>query len=138
MPTPHGLRFSASEKPSSNEFIDVLRRSTLAERRPVDDPATIDAMLVNADILITVWDGGKLIGISRAISDFAYCTYLSELAVDTDYQGRGVGKELIRRTHVAGGAQAALVLLAAPAAESYYPHVGMKKHESCWMIPRSA
>lgn len=119
------------------EFIDVLRRSTLAERRPVHHVATIEAMLRNAQVIATARSGGLLVGVSRAITDFAYCTYLSDLAVDEAYQRRGIGRELVRRTHEAAGRRTTLILLAAPKAMSYYPHIGMQRHESCWIIPRS-
>jgi GNAT superfamily N-acetyltransferase len=120
----------------SAEYIDVLIRSTLAERRPVSQPDRIRRMLDEADILVTARVGGLLVGISRAISDFSYCTYLSDLAVDAAYQGRGIGRELIRRTHEVAGLDTTLILLAAPRARTYYPHVGMEPHDSCWIIPR--
>jgi GNAT superfamily N-acetyltransferase len=123
---------------SAEEFIDVLVRSTLAERRPVNDRATIAKMLAHADVLVTARQDGRLVGVSRAISDFSFCTYLSDLAVDQAFQGQGIGRELIRRTHVAAGIATNLVLLAAPKAQTYYPHIGMTKHESCWTIPRQA
>jgi predicted N-acetyltransferase YhbS len=122
---------------SPAEFIDVLERSTLAERRPVNEPDRIQAMLANADIILTARLGGKLVGVSRAVSDFAFCTYLSDLAVDVEVQRQGIGKELIRRTHEVAGLHSSLVLLAAPKAQSYYPHIGMTRHESCWFIPRA-
>jgi predicted N-acetyltransferase YhbS len=118
------------------DFIDVLRRSTLAERRPVHDLDTIRAMLKNADVICTARFEGLLVGVSRAITDFAYCTYLSDLAVDEKYQRRGIGRELIRHTHEAAGLDTTLILLAAPKAQTYYPHIGMTKHESCWVIAR--
>jgi GNAT superfamily N-acetyltransferase len=116
-------------------FVDVLRRSTLGERRPIDDRETMRRMLERADVIVTARLDGRLVGISRAITDFSYCTYLSDLAVDAAYQRRGIGKELIRRTHEAAGRQTLLVLLAAPKAREYYPHIGMTGHDSCWMIP---
>jgi predicted N-acetyltransferase YhbS len=79
---------------------------------------------------------GLLVGVSRAITDANYCTYLSDLAVDASFQGRGIGRELIERTHEAAGLETMLVLLAAPGARTYYPHVGLVPHESCWIIPR--
>lgn len=119
------------------EFIDVLRRSTLAERRPVDDSATMAGMLAHADVIVTARDAQKLVvGVSRAITDFSYCTYLADLAVDRAWQRRGIGRELIRRTHAAAGLNTNLILLAAPKAETYYPHIGMLPHNSCWRIPR--
>jgi GNAT superfamily N-acetyltransferase len=120
----------------ADEFIDLLVRSTLAERRPVDDPETIHGMLRHADLILTARIEGRLVGVSRAITDFSYCTYLSDLAVDEAFQRRGIGRELIRRTHEAAGLQTMLILLAAPKAQGYYRHVGMTRHESCWILPR--
>ena len=119
-----------------DEFVDVLRRSTLAERRPVDSIATMQGMLANADVIITARMDKLLVGVSRSITDFAYCTYLSDLAVDEAWQRQGIGRELIRLTHQAAGLQTTLVLLAAPKAREYYPRIGMAPHDSCWMIPR--
>jgi predicted N-acetyltransferase YhbS len=93
-------------------------------------------MLRNADVLATARVDGRLVGVSRAITDFAYCTYLSDLAVDVAHQRRGIGRELIRRTHEAAGLHTTLILLAAPAARGYYPRIGMTSHDSCWVIPR--
>lgn len=118
------------------EFIDVLVRSTLAERRPVGDAETIRGMLRHADLIVTARLDGLLVGVSRAITDFSFCTYLSDLAVDTAHQGRGIGRELIRRTHAAAGLHTTLYLVSAPKAQTYYPHIGMTRHESCWYIPR--
>jgi predicted N-acetyltransferase YhbS len=118
------------------EFIDVLVRSTLAERRPVGDRERIALMLENADVIVTARLDGVLVGVSRAVTDFAYCTYLSDLAVDEAHQKKGIGRELIRRTHEAAGLGTTLVLLAAPKARDYYPHIGMTRHDSCWTVPR--
>ncbi len=91
-------------------------------------------MVANAGVIVTARHEGLLVGVSRAITDFVYCTYLSDLAVDTSYQRHGIGREMIQRTHQAAGLATRLILIAAPAARSYYPHIGMKPHDSCWMI----
>ena len=119
------------------EFIEVLKLSTLAERRPIDHADVMERMLRNADVIVTARTAdGRLVGVSRAISDRAYCTYLSDLAVASAFQRQGIGRELIRRTHEAAGRGTTLILLAAPRAREYYPHIGMTQHESCWWIPR--
>ena len=114
--------------------IDLYRASTLGERRPVDDRARMEAMLHNASLVVTAWDAEQLVGIARSVSDFAYCTYLSDLAVRLTHQRRGIGSELIHRTREAGG-QATVVLLSAPNAVEYYPHVGFTRHPSAWVLP---
>lgn len=118
------------------EFIDVLVRSTLGERRPVSDVGIIAGMLRNASLIVTARIDGYLVGVSRAISDFSYCTYLSDLAVDQLYQRRGIGRELLQRTHQAAGLHTSLILLASPHARDYYPHIGLRQHDSCWVVDR--
>ncbi len=122
---------------SAQEFRAILVASTLAERRPAGDLDRLERMLRNADIIVTARDAGRLVGISRAVSDFAYCCYLSDLAVDVAYQRHGIGKRLIDETRVLAGDSATLILVAAPAAETYYPRIGMQPLKSCWAIPRA-
>jgi GNAT superfamily N-acetyltransferase len=130
------VRYGLDPNLSVAEFVDILRRSGLAERRPVDEATRLETMLRRADVIVTARNSrGLLVGVSRAISDSAYCTYLSDLAVDRDYQRSGIGRKLIVQTHWAAGETTNLILLAAPAAREYYPHIGMVRHDSCWMIP---
>ena len=119
-----------------DEFVDVLRRSTLAERRPLDDPERVARMCAHANLIVTARDGdGLLVGVSRSVTDFALCCYLSDLAVDETLQRAGIGRELIRRTHVeAGGDEILLLLLSAPAAMDYYPKVGFEPMTNAFAI----
>ena len=123
---------------TADQFIDVLNRSTLAERRPVNDLKRIKKMLRHGNILITAWDNDVLVGVSRALSDFSFGCYLSDLAVDVAYQKKGIGKELIRRTHEIAGDDVNLVLLAAPKAAEYYPKIGMERFTDCFIIRRKS
>jgi GNAT superfamily N-acetyltransferase len=121
---------------SADEFVDLLHRSTLAGRRPVDEAETIERMLRNADVTITARLDGRLVGVARGITDFSYCSYLSDLAVDAAYQRRGIGRALLGRFHDEAGLHTTLILLAAPLAREYYPRIGMLAHDSCWVLPR--
>jgi predicted N-acetyltransferase YhbS len=114
-------------------FIDVYRDSTLGERRPVDDRERMRQMLERANLVVTAWDGDRVIGIARSLSDFCYATYLSDIAVRLAYQRRGVGRELIRRTQTEGG-KATVFLFAAPKAVDYYPRIGFSAG-SGWVLP---
>ena len=116
-----------------DEFIDVLNDSTLGERRPVDNRERITRMCRNANLIITARHNGKMVGIARSLTDFAFCTYLSDLAVRESYQKKGIGKELVRRVREAVP-EAVLILLAAPKAVNYYPKIGMIRHEAAYIL----
>ena len=113
--------------------IELYVASTLGERRPVDDRERMRRMLAEANLVVTAWDGELLVGISRALSDFSFVTYLSDLAVRVSHQRQGIGRELIEQTRQAAP-QSYLLLLAAPKAVDYYPHIGFTRHESAWLI----
>jgi predicted N-acetyltransferase YhbS len=113
--------------------IDVYVDSTLGERRPVSDRGRMQRMLHHANLVVTAWDGPRMVGISRSLTDFAYATYLSDLAVRRSYQRKGIGRELVRLTREAAP-HAMLILLAAPAAEKYYPHIGFEHHPQAWIL----
>jgi GNAT superfamily N-acetyltransferase len=130
------IAYSQEPNLDADAFIGVLEQSGLAERRPVADRERIGAMLRNAGVIVTArTPDNRLIGVSRAITDFSYCTYLSDLAVDKAYQRQGVGRQLIDFTHDVAGRHTTLILLAAPRAQGYYPHIGMQSHNSCWVTP---
>ena len=117
-----------------NEVIELYVASTLGQRRPVANRERMAAMLANANLIVTAWDGDLMVGIARALSDFSYVTYLSDLAVRESHQRQGIGKELMRRVQKEGGTEAKLLLLAAPAAQEYYPHVGFTHHPQAWIL----
>ena len=129
------MDYSHQRKITCEEFVDVLNRSTLGERRPVEDRERIASMLAHASLLCTAWDDQRLVGIARSVTDFSYCCYLSDLAVDAAYQKKGIGVELIRMTQKQLHPKCKLILLAAPKAEGYYPKIGMVQHRSAWMTP---
>lgn len=120
-----------------DEFIDVLKRSGLDTRRPLDGRERVAIMLLNSNLIVTARDAdGLLIGVSRCVTDFAYCCYCSDLAVDRERQGQGVGRELVRRSREAAGDGASFLLLSAPGVEDYYLRTGFEKFETCYGIRR--
>jgi predicted N-acetyltransferase YhbS len=128
------IRYKTGNDLDLDALIELYRASTLGERRPVDDRERMADMLRHANLIVTAWDGELLVGISRALSDFSFVTYLSDLAVRASHQKLGIGKELMRRTQTLAGKHAKLILLAAPAAEQYYPHVGFTRHPQAWIL----
>ncbi|MFD8309136.1 GNAT family N-acetyltransferase [Streptomyces sp. NPDC059690] len=117
-----------------DEVLAVYRASGLGERRPIGDRERFAAMLAHANLVLTARDDdGTLLGIVRAVSDFSYVTYLSDIAVIRDRQRSGIGRALIDAT-AAEAPQAKIVLLSAPAAVDYYPHIGFTRHDSAWTL----
>ncbi len=114
--------------------IDLYNRSTLGERRPVHRPDIFAGMLKNANLTVTAWDGAELVGIARTLTDFTYVAYLADLAVDVAHQKRGVGRALIAETRARLQPECMIVLLAAPAANDYYPRVGFEHHPRAWVM----
>lgn len=129
------VRFSTTDPVSVAQFRDVLNRSTLGQRRPIDAPERLEQMLGSADVVATAWSGGTLVGIARSLTDFTYCCYLSDLAVDASWQRQGIGLRLMEETRARLGPDCRIVLLAAPAAVDYYPAMGFEAHPSAWTLP---
>jgi predicted N-acetyltransferase YhbS len=131
------ISYRAGNNLDVDTVIELYKSCSLGARRPSDDRERMAAMLANANLVITAWDDALLVGISRSMTDFAYATYLSDLAVRESYQNRGIGRELIRLTQEAGGPKTTVILLAAPAAVDYYPRIGFTRHDSAWLIKGS-
>jgi GNAT superfamily N-acetyltransferase len=120
-----------------DEVAGLYHASALAERRPVGQRERFTAMICQANLVVTARLDGRLIGIARSLTDGSYVTYLSDIAVDREFQRCGVGKDLIRATREAAP-EAKIVLLSAPAAAGYYPRVGFRHHESAWVLEAPA
>ena len=123
---------------TTEQFIAVLKESSLAERRPVDDLECIKGMVENSNLIITAWDDNNLIGVARSVTDLHYACYLSDLAVNKKYQKSGIGKKLQEITQEQLGPKCKLILIAAPSANSYYEHVGFTNNKRCWVLERES
>lgn len=119
---------------SVDQAIDLYRRSTLGERRPVHRPDIFADMLKNANLIVTAWEGDKLVGIARSLTDFSYVAYLADLAVDVDLQRQGIGTRLVAETRARLGPECMIVLLAAPKANEYYGKLGFEHHPRAWVL----
>ena len=128
------IEYKVNPTITTDEFIEVLKNSTLGERRPIDDIECINGMVENADIIVTATQNNKIIGVARAVTDFHYCCYLSDLAVDKSCQKSGVGKKLIEIVQTEIGEKCKIILLSAPQATEYYPKIGFEQHQSAWVI----
>jgi len=128
------ITFKTNTPITTDQFITLLNDSTLSERRPVEDYECIKGMITNSNLVITAWDGEKLLGIARSMTDFHFACYLSDLAVDKKHQKSGIGKRLISFTQQQLGPKCKLILIAAPAANLYYEQLGFDNNQKCWVL----
>jgi N-acetylglutamate synthase-like GNAT family acetyltransferase len=128
------ISYRTNITPSVQQIIEVYNNSGL--NRPTADVNRIAKMYENSNLIVTAWDGDKLVGVARSLTDFCYCCYLSDLAVAKNYQSSGIGKRLIEETATCIGDQSMLLLLSAPTAMEYYPKVGFQKVENGFIIFR--
>ena len=130
------IEYKINAPVSTDQFIELLRESTLGERRPIEDRECMEGMVKNSNLMVTAWHGEELIGIARSVTDFHYACYLSDLAVHREYQKAGVGKKLQIITQEKLGPKCKLILVAAPSANSYYEHIGFSNNQRCWVLDR--
>jgi GNAT superfamily N-acetyltransferase len=128
-----GIIYTSGEPPDAREAVEVFARSGLKE--PITDPERMRRLLETADVLVCARVEGRLVGLARGLCDFLYACYLSDLVVDRDLQGRGVGRELMRRVRDAAGEGVRVHLFAAPEAASYYEHIGCERIADGWRLP---
>lgn len=128
------IEYKINAPVSTDQFITLLETSTLGERRPIHDRECMAGMVNNSNLVVSAWDGDTLVGIARSVTDFHYACYLSDLAVARSHQGLGIGKTLQVRTQAALGPHCKLILIAAPAANDYYGHIGYENNPRCWVL----
>lgn len=127
--------FKTDEMPLAEQVCTLYEKSAMP--RPTKDKERIQKMFENSNLVITAWDNEKLIGVCRSITDWVWCCYLSDLAVDPDYKKAGIGKRLIELTKETVGEQSMILLLSVPTAMEYYPKVGFTKEDRGFMINRA-
>ncbi|HTN20574.1 MAG TPA: GNAT family N-acetyltransferase [Pelobium sp.] len=128
------IEYKFDSIPSTNAIIDLYRSSGI--NRPITDTERIAKMYRNSNLVVSAWINGELVGIARSLTDFCYSCYLSDLAVNKEYQHQGIGKKLIELTQEKISPESMLLLLSAPAAMGYYPKIGLQKVENGFIIKR--
>lgn len=134
----NSIEYKINEPVAVDQFIELLKNSTLAERRPADDRDCMAGMISNSNLVISAWSEGTLVGIARSVTDFHYACYLSDLAVSENFQKSGIGKQLQILTQQQLGPRCKLILIAAPAANDYYGHLGFTHNPRCWVLDRDS
>ncbi len=132
------IEYKINKPISVEQFVVLLKTSTLGERRPIADKTCMEGMIANSNLVVSAWHNNQLVGIARSLTDFHYACYLSDLAVSLEYQKSGIGKQLQILTQEQLGPKCKIILLAAPAANQYYEHIGFTQNPRCWVLSRDA
>ena len=129
------IAYAREDYLGADEYIEVVRKSGL--NRPIEDRGRVERMLAHANLIISARQDGKIVGFARSLTDFCFCCYLSDLAVDKACQGQGIGRRLIEETRrQAGGPLTTTLLLSAPAAMTYYQGLKMPQADNCFLYRR--
>ena len=133
-PVPFVIRDSRERAISAAQLGSVFARSGI--RRPTDDLARLTKMIDHANLLAGAWAGDLLVGVARGLTDFSFCCYLSDLAVDRAFQRMGIGKALLEHVRKQLSDEVMILLVAAPEANEYYEQLGFEWVDRAWRIPR--
>jgi ribosomal protein S18 acetylase RimI-like enzyme len=132
------IKYKINAEITTQQFIDLLVKSTLGERRPVQDKTCMAGMLKNSNLVVSAWKNETLIGIARSMTDFHYACYLSDLAVHQDFQKQGIGKQLQNLTRQQLQSRCKLILISAPTANAYYEKIGFTSSPRCWTLSQDS
>ena len=122
--------------PQIREIVDLFQHSGYFPIEDRSDTERIKQMFDYADIVATAWDGKKLVGLARSLTDFCYCCYLSDLCVLEDYKENGIGRELVMQTKEKAGERCKLILQSSDEALKFYERIGMERIDSAFIFQR--
>lgn len=127
------ITFQVEEELALEEYVFILEDSGLGKRRPMEDRQHLNRMIKGSNLLVTARENGNLVGFLRGLSDFCYRCFIADLAVAKNYQGKGIGREILTFTRSLAP-EARLILFAAEDAEPFYQKLGFKPHERCYQL----
>ncbi|HHY51483.1 MAG TPA: GNAT family N-acetyltransferase [Alphaproteobacteria bacterium] len=131
--------YAREERLSVGEYLDVVGHSTLGATRPLADGERIGAMIAHSDLIVSARIEGRCVGLARCLTDFAWVAYCCDLAVHADFQGRGIGTELLRTCRQLLGAGIGIALLSIPEAVGYYDRlerIGLRRYPHAYWMSR--
>jgi N-acetylglutamate synthase-like GNAT family acetyltransferase len=129
------ITYKTDVLPAIADVIELYDKAGLP--RPINDRERMKKMFEHSGLIVTAWDGDKLVGLSRTITDWVWSSYLADLAVNPDYKKSGIGRKIIEITRETIGEQSMILLLSVPTAMEYYPKVGFEKENRSFIIHRA-
>ena len=113
----------------SQENVDWAKLSNLyiAAGMGRKSPADIQTAFTNSMFKCFVYDAGKLIAVGRALADGFDASYICDIAVHPDYQGQGIGKQIVLQLVEFSKEHRKIILYAAPGKDTFYLKLGFKR-----------
>ncbi|HUL56270.1 MAG TPA: GNAT family N-acetyltransferase [Usitatibacter sp.] len=110
----------------SIEGIDWREMETLYRLAPLGNKsaALLETVYGNSRYCCIVRDADRIVGAGRALADGGDCSYLCDVAILPDYQGRGIGKEIVKRLVELSGGHKKIILYSVPGKEGFYRKLG--------------
>jgi ribosomal protein S18 acetylase RimI-like enzyme len=113
---------------------EELYRLYLAAPLGHEQSADLKVAFSNSMFMCFVYDSRRLIAVGRALADGRDCSYISGVAVHPDYQGRGIGKEIVSKLVNLSKGHKKIILYAAPGKEPFYRKLGFKRMATAMAI----
>ncbi|WP_137152344.1 GNAT family N-acetyltransferase [Devosia sp. FKR38] len=132
------ITYAREDGLTAADYIACVGATSLGQGRPLANTDRIQAMLDNADLVVTARDAdGSLLGLFRAVTDWHWVCYCIDLAVVEGQQGKHIGQTLLDTATALLGPKVSIVLLSKPNAEGFYRHIGMVEPMAAFMRPRT-
>lgn len=105
------------------ELSELYRVAPLGDKHPND----LEVAFSNSMYKCFAMDGGRLLGAGRAVADGVDCSYLCDIAVHPDFQGRGLGRDITRKLMELSKGHKKIILYATPGKERFYERLGFRR-----------
>ena len=119
------------------ELAELYRRAPLGSK----SAETLQIAFSNSRFTLFLFDGTQLVGAGRALSDGIDCSYLCDIALLPEYQGSGLGREIVSRLVALSAGHRKIILYAVPGKEAFYRRFGFRRMKTAMAIfddPNSA
>ena len=115
------------------ELSELYRIAPLGEKPPAD----LTTVFANSMFKCFVYESETLVGVGRALADGLDCSYIADVAVHPEHQGRGLGKAIIQKLVTLSERHKKIILYANPGTESFYGKLGFHRMNTAMAIWRN-
>lgn len=113
------------------EELSALYRAAPLGEKP---PDALETVFSASRFTTFAYAGDNLVAVGRALADGLDCAYIADVAVRPDHQGRGLGREVIRRLVARAAGHKKIILYANPGTEGFYAGLGFRRMRTAMAI----